>query len=178
VKIFNWLGTMWGGTILFRTPLLFAVGFISMFLIGGLSGVMHAVVPVNAQHNDTYFVVAHFHYVLFGGSIFGLFAGVYDWWPKFTGKMLSESIGKVHFWLMLIGFNLTFFPMHILGALGMPRRIGTYTADQGWEPLNALVSFGAVVITVSIVVFMVNVLRTARTEKIKDLNPWGAPTLE
>src|SRR5207247_1005355 len=119
VKIFNWMGTLHGGDIRFRTPLLFALGFIAMFTIGGLSGVTHAVVPADYQQTDTYYVVAHFHYVLFGGSIFGLFAGIYYWWPKITGKLLSEAIGKVHFWLMLIGFNVTFGPFHILGLQGM-----------------------------------------------------------
>ena len=115
VKIFNWIGTMWGGSIQFRTPMYFALGFIAMFTIGGLSGVMHASPPADLQQTDTYFIVAHFHYVLFGGSIFGLIAGAYYWWPKMSGRMLDERLGKLHFWLMLIGFNLTFFPMHFVG---------------------------------------------------------------
>ena len=128
VKIFNWIGTIWGGSIQFRTPMYFALGFIAMFIIGGLSGVMHASPPADLQQTDTYFVVAHFHYVLFGGSIFALIAGAYYWWPKMFGRMLDERLGKLHFWLMFIGFNLTFFPMHFLGLNGMPRRIYTYPA--------------------------------------------------
>ena len=117
---------MWGGSIQYSVPMYFALGFIAMFIIGGLSGVMHSSPPADLQQNDTYFIVAHFHYVLFGGSIFGLTAGAYYWWPKMFGRMLDETLGKVHFWLMLIGFNVTFFPMHILGLNGMPRRVYTY----------------------------------------------------
>ncbi len=178
VKIFNWLGTLYGGSIVFKTPLLFALGFISMFMLGGLSGVMHAVVPVDTQQQDTYFIVAHFHYVLFGGSVFGLTAGLYYWFPKMTGRMMSESLGKLHFWLMFAGFNLTFFPMHILGVLGMPRRIYTYSADQGWEGINLLVSFGSVVVTAAIFVMLLNMFRSARIGQPAGNNPWGAPTLE
>jgi Heme/copper-type cytochrome/quinol oxidases, subunit 1 len=123
VKIFNWLGTLWKGNIRINTPLLFAMGMITMFVIGGLSGVTHSVVPSDTQQHDTYYVVAHIHYVLFGGAVFGLFAGLYYWWPKFFGKLLSERLGKLHFWLMIIGFNLAFGPMHVLGLQGMPRRI-------------------------------------------------------
>ncbi len=178
VKIFNWLATLWGGTIQFKTPMLFALGFIAMFMLGGLSGVMHAVVPVDTQHQDSYFVVAHFHYVLFGGSIFGITAGIYYWFPKMTGRMLSERIGKAHFWLMLIGFNVTFMPMHILGVLGMPRRIYTYEEAQNWGTLNAIVSAGAVVLAFSILVFIINVVITLRKEATGEMNPWGAATLE
>ena len=126
VKILNWISTLWGGSIRFTSALLFSLGFIAMFTMGGLSGVMHASPPVDLQQTDSYFVVAHFHYVLFGGSIFGLFGGIYYWWPKITGKLLDERLGLWHFWLMMIGFNVTFFPQHYLGALGMPRRIYTY----------------------------------------------------
>ena len=132
VKIFNWMGTMWFGSLQFKTPMYFAVAFIAMFIIGGLSGVMHASPPADLQQNDTYFIVAHFHYVLFGGSIFALNAGAYYWWPKMFGRMLDERLGKVHFWLMLIGFNLTFFPMHFVGLNGMPRRTYTYPAELGF----------------------------------------------
>src|SRR5439155_526477 len=132
VKIFNWMGTLHGGDLRFTTPMLFSLGFIAMFTIGGLSGVTHAVVPADYQQTDTYYIVAHFHYVLFGGAIFGLFAGLYYWWPKVTGKLLSEPIGKTHFWLMLLGFNLTFAPFHILGLQGMARRIYTYPEGRGW----------------------------------------------
>ena len=146
VKIFNWMGTMWGGSIQYKTPMYFALGFIAMFIIGGLSGVMHASPPADLQQNDTYFIVAHFHYVLFGGSIFALTAGAYYWWPKMFGRMLDERLGKLHFWLMLIGFNLTFFPMHFVGLNGMPRRIYTYPAELGFQALNQLETLGAFVL--------------------------------
>ena len=178
VKIFNWLSTLYGGSIRFDTPMLYSLGFISMFMLGGLSGVMHASVPVDTQHQDSYFVVAHFHYVLFGGAIFGLTSGVFYWFPKMTGRMLSESLGKWQFWIMFVGFNLTFMPMHILGVLGMPRRIYTYTADQGWEFINALVSFGSFIIAVSILLFLINMVRSVRTGAVAGPNPWGAATLE
>ncbi len=178
VKIFNWMATLWGGTILFRPPLMFALGFISMFMLGGLSGVMHAAVPVDTQQQDTYFIVAHFHYVLFGGSVFGLTAGLYYWFPKMTGRMLNEKIGHIQFWVMFIGFNLTFMPMHILGVLGMPRRIYTYTADQGWGSINLLVSIGAFIIALSILLFLYNMVRSARRGEFAGANPWGASTLE
>jgi cytochrome c oxidase subunit I len=178
VKIFNWLATLWGGNIAFKTPLLFSVGFIAMFTIGGLSGVTHAVVPADYQQTDTYYVVAHFHYVLFGGSIFGLFSGAYYWWPKVFGKMLSESLGKLHFWLMLIGFNLTFGPMHILGLQGMPRRIYTYGTYAGWSFWNLVSSVGAFMIALSILVFIVNVVRTMRAKVRSAEDPWDARTLE
>ncbi len=143
VKILNWLCTLWGGSIRFTTPLYFSLGFIAMFTMGGLSGVMHASPPVDLQQTDTYFVVAHFHYVLFGGSIFGLFSGAYYWWPKITGKLLDERLGKVHFWLMMLGFNVTFFPQHYLGLIGMPRRIYTYAGDLGWNFWNLVSTIGA-----------------------------------
>ena len=138
VKIFNWIGTVWGGSIEFKTPMLFALGFISMFIIGGLSGVSHAVSPSDFQQQDTYYVVAHIHYVLFGGSLLGLLAGIYYWFPKLTGKMCSEYWGKITFWLLFVGLNLTFFPMHFLGLNGMPRRIYTYAEEFGWGDLNLL----------------------------------------
>ena len=178
IKVFNWLGTLWGGAIQFNTPLLFSIGFITMFTLGGLSGVMHAIVPVDTQQQDTYFIVAHFHYVLFGGSLFGLMAGIYYWFPKMTGRMLNEGLGKLNFWLMLIGFNMTFFPMHIVGVLGMPRRIYTYGADQGWDNMNMFMTIGSFVIVVSFLVFMVNVIRSLRSGEPAGDNPWGAATLE
>ena len=178
IKVLNWMATLWDGAIQLKTPLLFSVGFISMFTLGGLSGVMHAIVTVDTQQQDTYFIVAHFHYVLFGGSIFGLMAGVYYWFPKMSGRMLNEGLGKLNFWLMFIGFNVTFFPMHIVGILGMPRRIYTYSADQGWDNLNLLVTVGAFVIVASFVVFMVNVIRSMRSGELAGDNPWGAATLE
>ncbi len=178
VKVFNWLGTIWGGSIQYRVPMYFALGFIAMFVIGGLSGVMHSSPPADLQQNDTYFVVAHFHYVLFGGSIFGLTAGAYYWWPKMSGRMLDETLGKVHFWLMLIGFNLTFFPMHILGLNGMPRRVYTYPAGLGFETLNQLETVGAFILALSFLVFLVNIIRTARGPRNAPADPWNGATLE
>jgi cytochrome c oxidase subunit I len=178
VKIFNWLATLWRGDIRLTTPLLFSIGFIAMFIIGGLSGVTHAIVPSDYQQSDTYYIVAHFHYVLFGGSIFGLFSGIYYWWPKFTGRMLSEPLGKVHFWLMLIGFNLTFGPMHVLGLQGMPRRIYRYDPNQGWDLWNAVSTAGAFTIALSILVFLANVVVTRRRAKDAAEDPWDGRTLE
>jgi cytochrome c oxidase subunit 1 len=178
VKIFNWIGTLWGGSIQFKTPLYFAVGFIAMFIMGGLSGVMHAVAPADLQQTDTYFVVAHFHYVLFGGSIFALTAGAYYWWPKMFGRMLNETLGKVHFWLMLIGFNVTFFPMHFVGLLGMPRRVYTYPAGLGFEQYNQLSTIGAFVLALGFLVFIYNVLSTWRNGAQAPADPWGGATLE
>ena len=178
VKIFNWIATLWGGQIRFDTPLLFAVGFIAMFIIGGLSGVTHASPPADLQQTDTYYVVAHIHYVLFGGTVFGLFAGMYYWWPKMTGRLLSETLGKVHFWLMLIGMNVAFFPMHFIGLLGMPRRVYTYSPDLGVSDLNLLSTVGAFLIAVSILVFIWNVIRTRGHGKVAGDNPWQGATLE
>jgi cytochrome c oxidase subunit 1 len=178
VKILNWLMTLWGGRIRFRAPLYFALGFIAMFTMGGLSGVMHASPPVDLQQTDSYFVVAHLHYVLFGGSIFGLFAGAYYWWPKMFGRVLHERLARGHFWLMLLGFNLAFFPMHYLGLIGMPRRVYTYAPDLGWNFWNLLSTIGAFLIGVSFVVFLVNVAKTARTGTPADADPWDGRTLE
>jgi cytochrome c oxidase subunit 1 len=178
VKILNWIATLWEGSLRFKTPLYFALGFIGMFTMGGLSGIMHASPPVDLQQTDSYFVVAHLHYVLFGGSIFGLMAGIYYWWPKIFGRLLSERLGKWHFWLMLAGFNLTFFPMHILGLLGMPRRIYTYAPDLGWNGLNLLATAGAFVLALSFVVFIANVVRTARSGEPAPADPWDGRTLE
>ncbi len=178
VKIFNWLGTLWGGSISFKTPLYFAVGFIAMFTVGGLTGVTHSIVPSDYQQQDTYYVVAHFHQVLFGGAIFGLFSGVYYWFPKFTGRLLSEGWGKLHFWLMLIGFNLTFMPMMVLGLLGMPRRIQSYPDGYGWGFWNAMSTVGAFMIAASILVFIYNVIVSLRKGEIAGDDPWDARTLE
>jgi cytochrome c oxidase subunit 1 len=178
VKIFNWTGTMWGGSLTFPTAMLFAVGLVSQFVIGGLSGVMHAVVPIDTHQNDSYFVVAHFHYVLFGGTLFALFAAMYFWWPKIFGKMLDERIGKVHFWLTFIGFNLTFFPMHFLGLAGMPRRYHSYSFESGWWFWNAIATLGALLIGVSVLVLLINMLRTAQSTEQAPANPWDAATLE
>ncbi|MBA2277663.1 MAG: cytochrome c oxidase subunit I [Chloroflexia bacterium] len=178
VKIFNWLGTMWLGHLHFTTPMLFAVGLVSQFTIGGISGVMHASVPVDQQHNDSYFVVAHFHYVLFGGSIFGLLAGIYYWFPKFTGRLLDDRLGKINFWTTFIGFNLTFFPMHFLGLEGMPRRYSSYGADSGWQFWNVIVSIGAYFLGASILLFVFNIARSLQHGRVAGPNPWDAATLE
>jgi len=178
VKILNWLSTLWGGALRFKTPLYFSLGFIAMFTMGGLSGVMHASPPVDLQQTDTYFVVAHFHYVLFGGSIFGLFSGIYYWWPKINGKLLDERLGTLHFWLMLIGFNVTFFPQHFLGIIGMPRRIYTYAPDLGWNFWNMVSTIGSLIIALSFVIFIVNVVKTMRSGPAAGPDPWDGRTLE
>ena len=178
VKIFNWIGTMWGGQIRFTTAMLFAVGFIAMFIIGGLSGVTHASPPADLQQTDTYYVVAHIHYVLFGGTMLGLFSGMYYWWPKMTGRRLSESLGKWHFWLTFIGMNLAFFPMHFSGLLGMPRRIYTYGAELGVTRLNEISTAGAFLIGVSVLVFLVNLWWTRRWGEVAGNDPWQGATLE
>jgi len=178
VKILNWIATLWGGAIRLTSPLLFSLGFIAMFTMGGLSGIMHASPPVDLQQTDTYFVVAHFHYVLFGGSIFGLFSGIYYWWPKIYGRVLDERLGRWHFWTMLLGFNATFFPMHYLGLVGMPRRIYTYAPDLGWTVWNLVATLGAFLIAVSILIFMANVWRTQRTGTVAGPDPWDGRTLE
>src|SRR5437588_10547097 len=143
IKIFNWVATMWRGNLVFDTPMLFALGFVALFTMGGLSGIFLAAFPVDCQLNDSYYVVAHFHYVLFGGSAFGFFAGLHYWWPKMFGRMLDERLGKLSFWLMLVGFNLTFFPQHMLGLLGMPRRIYTYSHGGYWEAYNLIPTIGS-----------------------------------
>jgi cytochrome c oxidase subunit I len=178
VKIFNWIGTTWGGRLRMSTPMLFSLGFIAMFVIGGLSGVTHAIVPSDYQQHDTYYVVAHFHYVLFGGAIFGYVAGVYYWFPKWTGRMLDERLGKIHFWLMLIGFNLTFGPMHILGLNGMPRRTYRYPAGLGFEFWNAIATVGSFVIALSFLLFIYNLVKSKRRGAIAGNDPWDGRTLE
>ena len=177
VKIFNWMATLWKGSIEFTTPMLFALGFVCLFIIGGLSGVSHAVSPSDFQQQDTYYVVAHIHYVLFGGSIFGIFAGIYYWFPKLTGKLLNEKLGKLHFWLMFIGMNVTFFPMHFVGMNGMPRRIYTYASEFGWGDLNLLSTFGYFIIFISVLVFLY-ALWDARSARRVSHDPWDAPGLE
>ena len=178
VKIFAWLATMWKGKLRFATPMLFAVGFVAMFLIGGLDGIHLAVVPVDWQLTDTYYVVSHLHYVLFGGAIFGIFSGVYYWFPKIAGRRLHEGLGKWHFWLMFIGMNLVFMPMHILGIEGMPRRIYTYGAGRGWEIWNFIETIGALIIAVSVLIFIVNFFASLRKEATNEADPWDGFTLE
>ncbi len=178
VKIFNWTATMYQGRVRFTTAMLFAVGFLLMFTIGGLSGVAFAVVPIDWQATDSYFVVAHLHYVLFGGTVFALFAGTYYWFPKISGRMLDERWGRVHFWLTLVGFNLTFMIQHVLGMLGMPRRVFTYPALPGWAAMNMLSTVGAFVLAVAVLIFMVNLVISLRSGKLAGDNPWDAWTLE
>ena len=177
IKIFNWIGTLWKGSIEFTTSMMFALGFVALFIVGGLSGVSHAVSPSDFQQQDTYYIVAHLHYVLFGGSIMGAFAGIYYWYPKLTGKMLSETLGKLNFWFIFIGMNLTFFPMHYLGLNGMPRRIYTYSAEFGWENMNRLASLGYVILFVAFLIFIVNLWQARNSRRVSH-DPWDAPGLE
>jgi cytochrome c oxidase subunit 1 len=178
VKMFNWLATLFRGQLMFSTPLLYALGFLSMFLIGGINGAFSAAVPVDFALHDTYWVVAHLHYVLFGGSVFGVMAGVYYWFPKMSGRMLDETLGKIQFVLMFIGFNMTFFPMHILGLDGMPRRIAVYASTSGWGQLNLLATIGSFVIAASMLPFLWNVFISLRSGKLAGDDPWEANTLE
>lgn len=178
VKIFNWLGTIALGQVKFTTAMMFGVGMISMFTIGGISGVMHATVPIDSHHNDSYFLIAHFHYVLFGGSIFGLLAGIYYWFPKVTGRILNERMGKINFWTAFVGFNGTFFPMHFLGLEGMPRRYYTYGEGAGWNFWNAIVTFGAYILGASMLMLLFNIGQSLKSGQRIGANPWDAPTLE
>jgi len=178
VKIFNWIATMWGGRIELKTPMLFAIGFIAMFIIGGLSGVMHSSPPSDLQQTDTYFIVAHLHYVLVGGALMGIFAAVYYWWPKITGKMLNDTLGKLHWVFMMIGMNLAFFPMHFIGMLGMPRRIYTYDTALGMDTMNLVSTIGAFILGASFLFFIYNVFRTRQKGEPAGKNPWNAATLE
>jgi len=178
VKIFNWIGTMWQGQLRFTSAMKFAIGLVALFTIGGISGVMHSSPPADLQQTDTYFIVAHFHYVLFGGSIMGIFAGIYYYFPKMTGRMMSERLGNVHFWLNFIAMNLTFFPMHFSGMLGMPRRIYTYDSGQGWDTFNLMSSLGAYMLVVATAIFVWNFFMSRKRGEIAGSNPWGAGTLE
>ncbi|HET9682568.1 MAG TPA: cytochrome c oxidase subunit I [Gemmatimonadaceae bacterium] len=178
VKIFNWIFTMWGGSIEFTASMKFAIGMICLFIIGGISGVMHSSPPADLQQTDTYFIVAHFHYVMFGGSMMGIFAGIYYYYPKMTGRLLNEALGTWHFWLTFIGMNLTFFPMHFSGLMGMPRRIYTYDANQGWSTFNLISSIGAAVLIVGTAVFVWNFFRSFKTGAVAGNDPWKAGTLE
>jgi cytochrome c oxidase subunit 1 len=176
VKIFSWLGTIWGGKLRFTTSMTFAVAFISMFVIGGLSGIFLASVPIDIHVQDTYFVVAHLHYVLFGGSVMALFAGVYYWFPKITGRMLDERLGQVHFWLTFLGFNLTFFPQHFAGLQGMPRRVFTYAPE--FTALNLMSTIGSFFVAIAVLPFLFNALRSLWRGKVAGPNPWRAFGLE
>jgi len=178
IKIFNWLATLWRGTIVMKTPLFFAAGFLSMFVIGGISGVVLAIFPVDWYFNDTYFVVAHIHYVLFGGSVFAIFAGLYYWFPKMSGRMLSEGLGRLSFLLMFVGFNLTFLVQHSLGLEGMPRRIYRYPDYSNWPALNLISTVGAFILGVGVLVTVVNVLISMRSGTRAGNDPWQANTLE
>jgi cytochrome c oxidase subunit I len=178
IKIFNWIATMWGGTIRFTVAMRFAAAFIVMFTIGGLSGVSFAIVPIDWQMTDSYYVVAHMHYVLFGGTLFALFAGVYYWFPKIAGRMLSERLGRIHFWLTFIGFNLTFMVQHILGMLGMPRRVFTYPDLPWWGSLNMVSTIGAFTLLAAMLIFAWNLIVSLRSGEIAGDNPWEAWTLE
>ena len=180
VKIFNWLATTWRGNLIFDTPMLFAIGFIALFTMGGLSGIFLAAFPVDWQVNNSYYVVAHFHYVLFGGSAFGFFGGLYYWWPKMFGRMLDERLGKLNFWLLFVGFNMTFLPQHMLGLLGMPRRIYTYHHGGLWEVYNLISTIGSGVMVIGVAVFIANVWIAHGLRKgVRAANdPWLADTLE
>jgi cytochrome c oxidase subunit 1 len=178
VQIFCWLATLWSGRPRLKTPLLFVIGFIITFVIGGLTGVMVASVPFDTQVHDTYFVVAHFHYVLIGGAVFPLLGAVYYWYPKFTGRMMSERLGRWVFGLIFVGFHVTFFPMHILGFQGMPRRVYTYQPEMHWDALNLLSSAGSAVLALGFLLFLIDAIGSNwRGPKAPD-NPWSAPTLD
>jgi cytochrome c oxidase subunit I+III len=178
VQIFCWIAALWRGRPRFQTPLLFVVGFIVIFVLGGLSGVTLASVPLDLQVHDTYYVVAHFHYVLIGGAVFPLIGGIYYWFPKMTGRLLNEPLGRWNFWTLFVGFNITFFPMHIVGLQGMPRRVYTYPANMGWTTSNLISTFGALFLVAGGVMLIANVIRSARSGALAGDNPWGADTLE
>ena len=178
VKMFNWIATMWKGKIEFSAAMLFAIGFLTMFLIGGINGAFSASVPVDFAINSTYWIVAHIHYVLFGGSVFAIFGGLFYWFPKMFGVKLNETLGKIQFVIMFVGFNLTFFPMHELGLMGMPRRIADYSPAAGWSDLNLVATIGSFIVAISVLPFLWNVFVSLRSgERVGD-DPWEANTLE
>jgi cytochrome c oxidase subunit 1 len=176
IKIFSWLGTLWGGKIRFTSAMLFSLGFLSMFVIGGIGGVMLASIPWDIQVHDTYFVVSHLHFVLYGGSVFAIYSGIYHWYPKITGRMLNERWGKIHFWITYISFFLTFFPMNLIGMLGMPRRVAVYLPE--FQGTNRIISFAAFTLGISTFIVLVNMVVSLRKGKIAGANPWRALTLE
>ena len=178
IKIFNWLATLWRGHLIFRAPLLFALGFIALFTMGGLSGIVLATFPIDYQAQDTYYVVAHLHYVLFGGTVFGIFAGLYYWFPKITGRMYSERLAQWHFWLLFAGFNAAFLPQHMLGLMGMPRRVYTYERGGLFEWYNLVSSVGSFIMGFAILIFLVNAIRSWRGGPRVGGDPWKADTLE
>jgi cytochrome c oxidase subunit 1 len=178
IKIFNWIATLWRGKVVFKTPLYFAVALPALFVIGGISGVILAIFPVDWQLHDTYFVVAHFHYVLFGGSVFGLFAGLYYWFPKMSGRLMSEALGKTSFWLMFVGFNMTFLIQHSIGMEGMPRRVYDYSEELGVGTYNLISTIGAFILGIGVVVTCVNVLISLKKGKRAGNDPWQGNTLE
>ena len=178
VKIFNWIATMWGGQIRFTVAMKFAVALVGLFTIGGISGVMHSSPPADLQQTDTYFIVAHFHYVLYGGSVFGIFAGTYYYFPKITGRFLSEKLGNWHFWISLVGMNLTFFPMHFSGLLGMPRRYYQYDAGQGFEIFNLMSTVGTLILMIGTLFGLINIWKSWKGGAMASSNPWGAATIE
>jgi cytochrome c oxidase subunit 1 len=169
---------MWGGSLRFTTPMLFSIGLVGLFTIGGISGVMHSSPPADLQQTDTYFIVAHFHYVLFGGSIMGIFAGIYHYFPKMFGRMMDDRLGKWHFWSNFIAMNITFFPMHFSGMLGMPRRIYQYDAGQGWDGFNMVSTIGAIMLVLSTLIFVYNFFKSLKSGPKASNDPWGAPTIE
>ena len=176
IKMFSWLGTIWGGKIRFTSAMLFALGFLSLFVIGGITGVMLAALPFDIHVHDTYFVVSHFHFVLFGGSVFAIYAALYHWFPKITGRMMNERLGRIHFVFTYLGFLFTFFPMHIVGMLGMPRRVAVYVAE--FQPWNQLISFSAFVLGFSTFIVIYNIIKSYYHGPVAGANPWRALTLE
>ena len=176
VKIFSWMATIWGGRLRFTTSMMFALAFLSMFVIGGISGIFVASIPVDIHVQDTYFIVAHLHYVLFGGSVMAIFAGMYFWYPKMTGRLLDERLGKLHFWMTLIGFNITFLPMHVLGLEGMPRRVADYSPE--FAPLNLVATIGAFLLGAGTLPFLINAVISLKRGAVAGNNPWRSRTLE
>jgi cytochrome c oxidase subunit 1 len=178
VKMFNWIFTMIGGSLHFTTPMLYAIGFLTTFLIGGITGIFQSILPIDEYVTDSQWVVAHLHYAVFGGGGFGIFAGLYYWWPKMFGYRLNETLGKIQFFILYIGFHITYFPLHILGILGMPRRVYDYPADRGWTTLNTLSTVGGVIMGISVAILIYNMIRSALKHEPAGDDPWEADTLE